>query len=71
MQLLILALCALLVTGVAATTVVALWSTRESAARRASRQSLGVELVWTAIPCLMLLAAVIPAVLAIVATPSR
>lgn len=73
MQLLILALCALLVTGVAATTVVALWSTRGSAAARraASRQSLAVELVWTAIPCLMLLAAVIPAVLAVVAKHSQ
>jgi heme/copper-type cytochrome/quinol oxidase subunit 2 len=67
MRLLILVLCVLLVAGVVATTVVALWSTRESAARRAGfRQSPAAEFVWTAIPCLTLLAAAIPFVLAIV-----
>jgi hypothetical protein len=46
MRILILVLCALLVAGVVATTVVALWSTRESAARRAAfRQSPAAEFV--------------------------
>jgi heme/copper-type cytochrome/quinol oxidase subunit 2 len=72
MRLLILALCALLVSGVSATAVLTLWSTRESAARPAAfRHSLAAEFVWTAIPGLMLLAASIPAVLAIVAAHSE
>ena len=46
---------------------VAIWSTRGGTGRPlAFRQSLATELVWTAIPCLMTLAAAIPAVIAIV-----
>lgn len=67
MQLLIFALCALVVAGVFATMFVALWSTRGGAARSAAfRRSPAAEFVWTAIPGLMLLAAAIPAVIAIV-----
>ena len=72
MRLLILALCALLVAGAFATAALTLWSTRESAARYAAfHQSLAAEFVWTAIPGLMLLAASIPAMLAIVAAHSE
>jgi heme/copper-type cytochrome/quinol oxidase subunit 2 len=67
MRLLILALCALLVAGFFATMFVSLWATRRSAeSPTVFRQSLAADFVWTAIPCLMLLAAAIPAVVGFV-----
>ena len=62
----VLALCAVFVAGVFAAIFLSIWSTHGAAGRpRSFRQSLAAELVWTAIPCLMVLAAAIPAVIAI------
>jgi len=70
MRILILELCAVLVAGVFAAMFVALWGTRRSAGRLEHfRQSATAEVVWAAIPCLMLIAAALPAARLIVATP--
>ena len=67
MRLVILGMCALFTIGVFAAMFLSIWSTRRAApAPTAFRQSLATELVWASIPCLMLLAAAIPAVTAIV-----
>ena len=67
MRLVILGMCALLAIGVFTAMFVSIWSTRPApAAPPAFRQSVVRELVWAAIPCLMMLAAAIPAVIAIV-----
>jgi heme/copper-type cytochrome/quinol oxidase subunit 2 len=67
MRLVILGMCALVAAGVFAAMFLAIWSTRRApAAPTAFRQSFATELVWAAIPCLMMLAAAIPAVIAIV-----
>jgi heme/copper-type cytochrome/quinol oxidase subunit 2 len=59
-------MCGLLAAGVFAAMFVSIWSTRRApAASTALRQSFATELVWAAIPCLMMLAAAIPAVIAI------
>jgi heme/copper-type cytochrome/quinol oxidase subunit 2 len=66
MRLLILTLCALVAVGVFATTFLSIWSSRRGVARQHSaRQNVAAELVWAAIPCLMIVAAAIPAVIAI------
>jgi heme/copper-type cytochrome/quinol oxidase subunit 2 len=66
MRLAILTMCALVATGVFVTMFLALWSSRRDGSRPPSfRQKLAAEIVWTAIPCLMILAAAIPAVIAI------
>jgi heme/copper-type cytochrome/quinol oxidase subunit 2 len=60
-------MCAALSAGVFAAMFVSIWSTRRSGAYpSAFRQSLTTEIVWAAIPCLMMLAAAIPAAIAIV-----
>jgi heme/copper-type cytochrome/quinol oxidase subunit 2 len=62
-------MCALVVAGVFAAMFLAIWSTRRApVASTALRQRFATELVWAAIPCLMILAAAIPAVIAIVST---
>jgi len=67
MRLVILGMCALVVTGVFAAMFLAIWSTRRApAAPTAFRQSFATELVWAAIPWLIILAAAVPAVIAIV-----
>ena len=67
MRFILLGLCGLLAVGVFSTMFLSLWSTRRCAARAgAFRQSLATEFIWTAIPCLMMLAAAIPAVVAVV-----
>ena len=68
MRLVIMGMCALLATGVFAAMFVSIWSTRhrDDGHLAALRQSVAMELVWAAIPCLMMLAAAIPAVIAIV-----
>ena len=68
MRLVILAMCVLVVVGVFGVMFVSIWSTRLRDGAHASvlRRSLAVEFVWAAIPCLMLLAAAVPAVIAIV-----
>jgi heme/copper-type cytochrome/quinol oxidase subunit 2 len=66
MRLSILILCALVAAGVFAVMFFALWrSHRRASPAACSRQSLAMELVWAAIPCLMIVAAAIPAVIAI------
>ena len=60
-------MCSVVAAGVLVTALLAIWSTRRSAERAtALAPSLASELVWTAIPSLMLLAAAIPAVMAFV-----
>ena len=72
MRLVVMGMCALVATGVFAAMFVSIWSTRRAtaAAPTALQQSFGVELVWAAIPCLMILAAAIPAVVALVSAHS-
>jgi heme/copper-type cytochrome/quinol oxidase subunit 2 len=50
-------LCALFVLGVFVTMFVSFWSSRRTDPGSRVRQSLAFELVWTAIPSLMLVAA--------------
>ena len=67
MRLVILGMCSLVAVGVFAAMFLAIWSTRRAAAAPTHfRQSFVSELVWAAIPCLMMLAAAIPAAIAIV-----
>jgi cytochrome c oxidase subunit II len=67
MRLVILGMCSLVAVGVFAAMFLAIWSTRRAAAAPTPfRQSFVSELVWAAIPCLMVLAAAIPAAIAIV-----
>jgi cytochrome c oxidase subunit II len=68
MRLVVMALCVLVTAGVFAAMFASIWSTRRDTAPAptAWRQSLAMELVWAAIPCLMILAAAVPAVIAIV-----
>lgn len=66
MRLVVLTICTLVAAGVFATMFVSLWSSRRDPSRpQTFAQSLASELVWIAIPCLMMLAAAIPAVIAI------
>jgi heme/copper-type cytochrome/quinol oxidase subunit 2 len=67
MRLVILAMCALVAAGVFATMFISIWSTRRAtpAATPAFEQRFAMELVWAAIPRLMVLAAAVPAVIAI------
>jgi cytochrome c oxidase subunit 2 len=66
MRLAILMMCMLVAAGVFATMFLTIWSSRRDGLRSPSfRQNLAAELVWTAIPCLMIVAAAIPAVIAI------
>jgi heme/copper-type cytochrome/quinol oxidase subunit 2 len=68
MRLVVMAICALVVAGVFAAMFVSIWSTRLRIDTHlpALRQAVAMELVWAAIPCLMILAAAVPAVIAIV-----
>jgi len=69
MRLVVMGMCALVAVGVFAAMFVSIWSTRRApAASTAFRQSFAAELVWAAIPCLIMLAAAIPAVIAIAST---
>jgi heme/copper-type cytochrome/quinol oxidase subunit 2 len=53
-------MCALVAAGVFAAMFVSIWSARRApAASGAFRQSFATELVWAAIPCLVILAAAI------------
>jgi heme/copper-type cytochrome/quinol oxidase subunit 2 len=66
MRLAILTMCMLVAAGVFATMFLAIWSSRRDGLRPPTfRQNLAAELVWAAIPCLMILTAAIPAVIAI------
>ena len=69
MRFVILGMCALVATGVFIAMFLAIWSTRRAPAAQATfRQSAATELVWAAIPCLMILAAAIPAIIGIIST---
>jgi len=66
MRVVILAMCGLIAGGVFVTMLLSLWGTRcVDGCTQPLRQSAVSELVWAAIPCLMVIAAAIPAVLAI------
>ena len=66
MRLAVLMMCTLLAAGVFAALSVAIWSSRRDAAGSPSfSHNLAADLVWAAIPCLMILAAAIPAAIAI------
>jgi heme/copper-type cytochrome/quinol oxidase subunit 2 len=63
-------MCALLAAGVFAAMFLSIWSARRApAAQITPRQRFAAELVWAAIPCLMVLAAAVPAVIAVVSAP--
>lgn len=65
MRVLMLGMCASVAAGVFATMVAMICSISGDAARPpAFRQRLAVELMWAAIPCLLIVAAAIPAVIA-------
>jgi cytochrome c oxidase subunit II len=65
----LLVVCGVVAAGVFATMYLAIWSTRDDPARAPPfRQQLVSEIVWATIPLLMLLAAAIPATVAIIST---
>ena len=67
MQLLILKMCALVASGVLVAMFLAIWSTRRgSMDSTLYKPGFATELVWAAIPCLIMVAAAIPAVVGIV-----
>jgi heme/copper-type cytochrome/quinol oxidase subunit 2 len=67
MRLVILGMCSIVAAGVFVVMFFSIWSTRGAADRATTfAQSVASELVWAAIPCLMILAAAIPAVVAMV-----
>jgi len=69
MRVTILMMCALVAAGVFAAILVSVWSSHRKGARPASlRQTLAAELVWAAIPCLIVMAAAIPAAIAILSS---
>lgn len=71
MRVIIFGSCVIFVLGVFVAMFVSIWSThRRSEGCLHSRQSLGLELVWAAIPCLMLVSAAIPAAALILTQPS-
>jgi heme/copper-type cytochrome/quinol oxidase subunit 2 len=66
MRVVILGLCTLLAGGVFIAILLSTWSSRRSADRAPEfRQAMVTELLWAAIPCLMVIAAAIPAAIAI------
>jgi len=66
MRLIILTLCALVALGVFATMFLSIWSSRRGdTGHPSARQNVAAELVGAAIPCLIIVAAAIPAVIAI------
>jgi len=71
MRLLIMILCVLVAAGVFATMFLSIWSSRRGGvAENSARQSVAAELVWAAIPCLMIVAAAIPAITAVAISSS-
>lgn len=71
MRVIIFGLCALFVLGIFVTMFVSIWSTsRQRGPRLHLRHSLAAEMVWAAIPCLMLVGAAIPAALVILTPPA-
>jgi hypothetical protein len=69
MRLVVPEMCALFVSGVVVAMVLAIWGTGGvSATQASSGQRFATELVWAAIPCLLALAAVVLAVIAVVSS---
>jgi heme/copper-type cytochrome/quinol oxidase subunit 2 len=67
MRVFILGMCALLAVGVFGAMLLSIWSTRHSTDRSTEfRRGVVSELVWAAIPCLMVIVAAIPASVAII-----
>jgi heme/copper-type cytochrome/quinol oxidase subunit 2 len=67
MRLVIVGMCFVVAVGVFVAMFLSIWSSRGTADHApAFAQSAASELVWAAIPCLMILAAAIPAVVAMV-----
>ena len=67
MRLVLLMVCMLVAAGVFAVILFQTWSSHRAAALPTSLpRSLAAELLWAAVPCLMLVAAATPAVIAIV-----
>jgi heme/copper-type cytochrome/quinol oxidase subunit 2 len=68
MRLVVMGMCALVVTGVFAAMFVSIWSARhrDDPQLSALQQSVAMDFVWAVIPCLMMVAAAAPAVIAIV-----
>jgi heme/copper-type cytochrome/quinol oxidase subunit 2 len=67
MRVIILGMCALLAAGVLGTMLLSVWSSRRTVDRTPDfRQGIVAELVWAVIPCLMVIAAAIPAAIAII-----
>jgi len=65
-KLAMLILCVLMAVGVFATMFVAVCSSpRDRSQPSPTRQHLAIELIWAAIPCLMIVAAALPAVMTI------
>jgi len=66
MRIVILGMCALVAAGVFAAMFLSIWSHRRTCdpTQRISQRAVS-EVVWMLIPCLMMIAAVIPAVIAI------
>ena len=65
MRLGILMFCALIATGVFAVVLFSTWRAhRRISPEACSRQSLAMELTWAVIPCLIIVAAALPAVIA-------
>jgi len=68
MRIVTLCLCTLLAGGVFIAILLSIWSSRRSADRAPDyRQDIVAELVWAAIPCLIVIAAAIPAAIAMAA----
>ncbi len=65
MRVVVMGICVLAVAAVFAAMFASIWMYRDVARLSALRQSAATELVWAAIPCLMILAAAVPAVIAI------
>jgi heme/copper-type cytochrome/quinol oxidase subunit 2 len=72
MLVVILTVCALLAGGVFIAILLSIWSSRRSADRAPDfHQDIVAELVWAVIPCLMIIAAAIPAAIAIIAARNK
>jgi cytochrome c oxidase subunit II len=66
MRLAVLLICVLIAAGVFAAMFVAIWRSKRAAAPTpALHQGFAVELIWAMIPCLIIVAAAAPAVIAV------
>ena len=71
MRIIFLMMCAMAAAGVFLTMVCAVWTYRRANGPPYFHQRVVVELVWVAIPCLMLVALALPAAKLILALPDR